>query len=976
VKNAEGFTLPAKGDGKYKVHVIAGTHWDREWRFTAEQSKVRLAELIDDMMDKLEGNPGYRHFVLDGGAVVLEDYLSVRPENKERLKKLFEQGRTSMVSWYTLPDMNLVSPEATIRNHLVGRRVSKEFGGPMQSGFNATSYGQPAQMPQIYSGFGMKEAFFYRGTNRHQTPPTCWWDAPDGSRVLLVRGFDEVTRANWSYFAIKPIVRGSTGDQLKSLGGIYTAKDIPVHMADMELCEMPFKSLCDSAEIPDDKAFLLEKYDIFRKQAYKQAIGRHVLGLDIDDNASPWTGQVEFIDKLNKVLDDTEIVQSSMDEFVEAITEEVEGVDLHVINGEVRHPLVEYGWNGLYAMIASVRVKMKLLNEQAETSLILVAEPLASFATALGTEYPRAILNEAWLTLLKNHSHDSICGAAIDSVQDDMDYRFRQVRTVSEEIGKRAIEDIWCRIDRSHCNEKDQTLTLFNTLAHKRSGVQALVLDLPVADFKTDNYQHSPTEFVYPDLFDILDEDGEAIDYEVTDIQAIEMGMETIESGSQKIDVKRHRILMSVDLPPMGYRSFVIRKHQPRYVFNPQPGKANSNIAQPGGIMENQFLRVDINSNGTFNLTDKQNGRVFDKLHYFDDRVSTSVWPHLDSPALRNQCVTSLGLNAIITMDQANSQRGVYRIQMNLPVPKEATGDWYRSCDTVDIPITTWLTLDKGGRRVDIRTKIDNRAKDHRLFVMFPTGMKTDHVAVETPFMVERRNFIPKDIGDNTECDYRFQPMHNFIDMADDKSGLAIFNKGMREYAAWDDPNRTVSLTLLRTYRAYINANTNMTPEELEKYPGTHSPGILEFNYSLCPHAGDWRQGNVMTEAYDFKTPVRAIQGPGNVDAPSMSKIEKLPPTQSFFEIEPAGKVMLSALCQSEDGDGTIMRIWNTTDEPIEAKIRTTLPFKSASKVNMGETEVVDQLKLSGGAVTVPMRKAEITTIKFWFNSNKVGRNC
>ncbi|MBU8902034.1 MAG: hypothetical protein KOO69_04790 [Victivallales bacterium] len=455
---------------------------------------------------------------------------------------------------------------------------------------------------------------------------------------------------------------------------------------------------------------------------------------------------------------------------------------------------------------------------------------------------------------------------------------------------------------------------------------------------------------MYPDLFDV---------------QALEIGMETIESGSSKIDVKRHRILMSVDLPPMGYQSFVIRKRAPRYVFDPQPGKENRDIAQPGGIMENEFLRIDIKSNGTFTLTDKQNGRVFEKLHYFDDRISTSVWPHLDSPAIRNQCVTSLGLNAIITMDEANSQRGVYRIDINMPVPKEAAGDWYRSTENVDIPITTWLTLEKGAHRVDIRTKIDNRAKDHRLFVMFPTCMKTDHVSVETPFMVEHRNFLAKDIGDNTECDYRFQPMHNFIDMADEKSGLAILNKGMREYAVWDDPSRTVSLTLLRSYRAYINANTDMTPEEFEKYPGTYSLGILEFDYSICPHSGDWREGKVMLEAYDFKTPVRAIQGPGNVDMPHSDIAKKLPPTQSFVTIEPEGKVMLSALCQSEDGKATVLRIWNTTDEPISANIKTTLPFKSATKVNMAELEIVEKLKFSNGVVTVPMRKAEIATIRF-----------
>ncbi|RKY11943.1 MAG: hypothetical protein DRP52_05275 [Planctomycetota bacterium] len=93
--------------------------------------------------------------------------------------------------------------------------------------------------------------------------------------------------------------------------------------------------------------------------------------------------------------------------------------------------------------------------------------------------------------------------------------------------------------------------------------------------------------------------------------------------------------------------------------------------------------------------------------------------------------------------------------------------------------------------------------------------------------------------------------------------------------------------------------------------------------------------------------------------------VKKLPPSQSFVTIQPEGKVMLSALCQSEDGEGTILRVWNTTDEPIDAKIKTTLPFKSAAKLNMGETELVDELKLSGGTLTVPMRKAEIATIKF-----------
>lgn len=212
-KNAEGFALPAKGKEKYKVHVVSGTHWDREWRFTAEQSKLRLAELVDGVIEKLEQNPDFRHYMLDGGAVVLEDYMSIRPEMFERLKALVSSGRTPSVAWYTLPETNFVMPEAMIRNLLVGLRVSKPFGGAMRAGYTATGYGQPAQLPQIYNGFNIESAIFYRGTTRYQQPPVCWWEAPDGSRVLLVRGHDEVTRTNWWYFAYMPIVFGTGNDR-------------------------------------------------------------------------------------------------------------------------------------------------------------------------------------------------------------------------------------------------------------------------------------------------------------------------------------------------------------------------------------------------------------------------------------------------------------------------------------------------------------------------------------------------------------------------------------------------------------------------------------------------------------------------------------------------------------------------------------------------------------------------------------------
>jgi len=656
--------LPVKKKGeKYVVHVISGTHWDREWRFTAEQSKFRLADLLDTVADTLERVPAYRQFVLDGGSVMLEDYLTIRPGSRERLARLVREGRLALTSWYTLPGINLVAPEAVIRNLQEGRRIADEFGGAMRTGYTATGYGQPSQMPQIYRGFGMEQVTLYRGTNKHAVPPVCRWTGRDGSEVLLIRGFDEVTRSNWVYYAYMPIALGKSGDPVEELEYRYDPRTRPVHMADAQLYEMGFTSLGGEVRVPRSRRALLQGYEHFRGQAYPYAIGKLVLALNMDDNASPWPNQPKLIEALNQVLDDTVILDSTLDDYVQAVVEEVKGTRLREVRGELRYPAVEYGWNGLFGMTASARVRMKQLNEEAETELILVAEPLAVVASLCGAPYPRVSLDAAWLSLLKNHAHDSICGASLDDVHEDMAYRFRHTRTVSEEVSRRSIEAVWNRIDHSGFQADDQTLTVFNSLPYARAGVHPFVLDLPADVFRNETYRHTPLGYPDPDLFDVLDEQGRPVDYEITDIQDIQIGYESpAESPGAYLKVKRHRVLLPVSLPSSGYRSFAVRKRPPRYVPRPRPRPPRPNIAHPGGILENRFLRVEIRANGAFDLTDRMRGRVFPNLHSFDDRISTMRYAHMEPPAFGDEAVTSLGAQAQITMLESNPLRGRYRI--------------------------------------------------------------------------------------------------------------------------------------------------------------------------------------------------------------------------------------------------------------------------------------------------------------------------
>ena len=70
------------------VHLIPHTHWDREWYLPRAAFVARLVPAIDDLLDRLDADPDFRSFFLDGQTVLLEDYLRVRPEQRARVAAL------------------------------------------------------------------------------------------------------------------------------------------------------------------------------------------------------------------------------------------------------------------------------------------------------------------------------------------------------------------------------------------------------------------------------------------------------------------------------------------------------------------------------------------------------------------------------------------------------------------------------------------------------------------------------------------------------------------------------------------------------------------------------------------------------------------------------------------------------------------------------------------------------------------------
>ena len=148
----------------FRYLVVPHTHWDREWYLPFEFFRLRLGSVVDGVLDTLEGNPSFTSFTLDGQAIVLEDYVEVRPENAGRLQALLDAGRLEAGPSYVLPDEILVGAESLVRILLLGRRVCRRFGvEPSGAGYLPDSFGHPAQLPQILAGFGIRTFLFSRG---------------------------------------------------------------------------------------------------------------------------------------------------------------------------------------------------------------------------------------------------------------------------------------------------------------------------------------------------------------------------------------------------------------------------------------------------------------------------------------------------------------------------------------------------------------------------------------------------------------------------------------------------------------------------------------------------------------------------------------------------------------------------------------------------------------------------------------------
>ena len=124
---------------------------------------MQLVELFDNLFDLFENDPEFKSFHLDGQTIVLDDYLEIRPENRDKVQRYIDEGKLKIGPFYILQDDYLISSEANVRNTLIGQAECAKWGKSTQIGYFPDTFGNMGQAPQIFKNQAFTWSAFGRG---------------------------------------------------------------------------------------------------------------------------------------------------------------------------------------------------------------------------------------------------------------------------------------------------------------------------------------------------------------------------------------------------------------------------------------------------------------------------------------------------------------------------------------------------------------------------------------------------------------------------------------------------------------------------------------------------------------------------------------------------------------------------------------------------------------------------------------------
>lgn len=838
-----------------KFYYFDSTHWDREWYKPFQYFRGILLENTERILATLENRPEYRRFFFDGQTIVLEDIEEVRPDLMPRLRSQIRQGRLRIGPWYVMPDELLVSGESLIRNLLRGRRIAEEYGvEPWPVGYVPDIFGHISQLPQILRGFGIGTIVAWRGFE-DDLPPYSRWAAPNGSLCNLIRH--------------------------------------------------PRDGYGEFTRLPKENKALFQEHFLRWMETAGPIYGEHVVLTDAFDHSDIDAESPELLDAIQELYPDSEIRWTDFTDL-----DVFSDPDLPVIRGEQIHTCKGVRCNGIQIPYTlSSRVDLKTENDLLQNRLELEAEPTAVFLGDRFGKNLRGMLDLAWKKTLQNQPHDSICGCSIDEVHEMMHARSMEAFEICD-----FLRDALIRFDRvdltgdelGGCTEADDgrcLLRLFHPLPWRRKEVFSLTVSF-VGKYPE---RFAESRSVEPqNAFRLLDAAGNEIPYVITDIRR---NVRTAPWKQNYRTFDLYTITAEAELAPHSWTTLRLEPSR-------TPVRRYGSLRTGPRQAENEFLRLTVRSDGTFDVLDKLSGRLCCGFHDFLlDRESGDGWGHV-TPLCSREIVHSRTAQTAVTED--NLLRTTFEITRDYELPEEllfsgtvngAYGSTALSQTLRQLRIVSTVTLDRHAKSLRIRTRIRNTIRDCRVRMRIPTGIPGRWFAGQTFSLLERE--AGREKGTLTQ-DYREAETieKNFNGIAgkcDSLGGVAILSDyGLHEISGSESGDLLV--TLFRAFRRTVMSEGEMAGE-LQK--------LLTFDYSIRFFSPEEKKEELVRELQNRRTsPV--------VHTLAEKEVRKIPESEG---IELAGALTFSCLKPAETRkNAAVLRLVNLSEKTEHAEIHLPCP--------------------------------------------------
>lgn len=888
---------------KRKIHVIPHSHWDREWYFTTSRSKVYLMKDLGDVLNTLENDPEFKYFMVDAQGSLLDDYIKWRPQDKERISKLVNDGRLVIGPWYTQTDQLVISGESIVRNMYYGMKRCESFGKYMNVGYVPDSFGQSGNMPQIYRQFGIEDTLFWRGVSDDMVKHTDYnWRGDDGSVVFT-------TQIPFGYY----------------IGG----------------------------NIPEEPE---ENEEFWQKECLEKAGGRsatrHIYFPNGFDQAPVRTNLPQLVKERNEKDPENEYVISCIEDYIKDVKSE--NPELEEVQGE----LVIAKHMRIHKSIFSSRSDLKVMNTQIQNYVTNVMEPLLTISYNLGNEYPHEAVAEIWKLLFENAAHDSIGSCISDTANEDVYVRYKQARDIAVNLVELHSRLIATNVK----NDADMTFTAINTLPQKRKDTVIVKTYVPGGKFAIIDEKGNDVDYTIiksRDLTDYVLSQTIMLDpsrkFYVPD-QVLEVTMAIKANDVPALGYVQY----SIDTQKDSHKETADKKvlENKYYTIEVEENGSLTIVDKANNVTyKNQGILVENGDDGdSFNYSPpRKDMEVFSNESKCTVKISGSdiydqAEIHFDMvvPAdLDERAEGKVSVTMLVDMTVA-LRKDSKVIDFNVKVDNKGLS--HRLCVLFDSQIVS--AFNYADQQFGLIKRLNYYEKEMKLY-MESMNNKTEKKAG----IQELANWA-NDQSTWQEPPISIEPTQSYVSLTDGKTGIAVIPQGVREYEVLDDSK--IRLTLFRTYGFMGKENLIYRPgrasgERIIETPAAQLLKEMEFNFGFTSYAGDINDSDIDTLAKQYNTNLEVYTYAEFLNGRlifSQREIEgQNAKIHSLFETE--GNLVVSAVKKAEEDDGYIIRLYNGKDhKDLDDKIKFNFDIKEAYYTNLKE-EKTEEIKVENNTISV-----------------------